>query len=67
MEEIDVTKMEKAIGELKKLYKRKKEELEWCDNDYDAGFVQEEMEQIKVKIKAYRAEIDIQCTTDRSV
>ncbi|BDY12073.1 hypothetical protein [Hydrogenimonas cancrithermarum] len=58
MDKPTLEELETMIEKLKVKYRKKKEELEWCDNDYDAGFVQEEMEKIKLKIKTCRAEID---------
>ncbi len=58
MEKMTREEIEAAIEKLKNRYKKKKEELEWCDNDYDAGFVKEEMAELKARIKAFRRELE---------
>ena len=58
MEKMSKEEIEASIETLKKRYKKKKEELDWCDNDYDAGFVTEELAALKEKIKAFKRALE---------
>ncbi len=46
------------IDELKRLYKKKKEKLEFADNDVEEGFIKEEMEKYRLKIKELKKKIE---------
>ena len=46
------------IEKLKRKYKKKKEELEFADNDVDEGFVREVLDRYKRQIKKLKEEME---------
>ncbi len=46
------------IEKLKRKYKKKKEELEFADNDVDEGFVREVLDRYKQQIKRLKEEME---------
>ncbi len=46
------------IDELKRLYKKKKEKLEFADNEVEEEFIKEEMEKYRLKIKELKKKIE---------
>jgi len=55
--EFSVEEAKSEIERLLKAYRVKKDDLEWADDDWEVGEIQEELDQYAIKIKRLKAKI----------
>ena len=55
--EFSVEEAKSEIDRLLKAYRVKKDDLEWADDDWEIGEIQEELDQYATKIKRLKAKI----------
>ncbi len=53
-----IEELNKEIEKLKELYKCKKEDLEWANDDFEEELINKELANIKLKIKEYKKRLE---------
>ena len=53
----EIKRLEEEIAQLKKRYHTKKEELEYAEDDFEEGLIQEELDRQKREIKSLLAKL----------
>ncbi|SFV71849.1 hypothetical protein MNB_SV-13-263 [hydrothermal vent metagenome] len=56
-EEFNIDKAKAEINRLLQVYRIKKDDLEWADDDWEIGEIQEELESYAKKIKVLKAKV----------
>jgi flagellar biosynthesis chaperone FliJ len=56
-EEFNLENIKAEIARLLKVYRMKKDDLEWADDDWEVGEIQEELDGYAQKIKVLKAKV----------